>query len=53
MTWLEDFIFNYQEEHGVVHGNIKCRKLLVHVHTDNSFIVKLADPGLVSYTQAE
>ncbi|XP_034935206.1 tyrosine-protein kinase hopscotch [Chelonus insularis] len=41
------------EENGVVHGNIRCRKLLVHAHTDNSFIVKLADPGLFSYTQAD
>ncbi|XP_012288894.1 tyrosine-protein kinase hopscotch [Orussus abietinus] len=41
------------EESGVVHGNIRCRKLLVHGHTDNSFVVKLADPGLFSYTQAD
>ncbi|OXU22374.1 hypothetical protein TSAR_007732, partial [Trichomalopsis sarcophagae] len=41
------------EENGVVHGNIRCRKLLVHAHTDNSFIVKLADPGIFSYKPAD
>ncbi|XP_015589166.1 tyrosine-protein kinase hopscotch isoform X2 [Cephus cinctus] len=41
------------EENGVVHGNIRCRKLLVHAHTANSFVVKLTDPGLFSYTQAD
>ncbi|XP_043290064.1 tyrosine-protein kinase JAK2 isoform X2 [Venturia canescens] len=41
------------EESGVVHGNIRCRKLLVHAHTANSFTVKLADPGLFSYTNAD
>ncbi|XP_015116546.1 tyrosine-protein kinase hopscotch [Diachasma alloeum] len=43
----------YLEESGVVHGNIRCRKLLVHAHTENSFIVKLADPGMYSYTSAD
>jgi Janus kinase 2 len=42
-----------QEENGVVHGNIRCRKLLVHAHTDNSFIIKLADSGIFSYKPAE
>ncbi|XP_046425755.1 tyrosine-protein kinase hopscotch isoform X1 [Neodiprion fabricii] len=41
------------EENGVVHGNIRCRKLLVHTHNANSLVVKLADPGLFSYTQAD
>lgn len=41
------------EEHGVVHGNIRCRKLLVHAHTSDAFIVKLADPGIFSYKPAE
>ena len=41
------------EEHGFVHGNIRCRKLLVNSHTDNSFIVKLCDPGIFSYKPAE
>ncbi|XP_012263583.2 tyrosine-protein kinase hopscotch [Athalia rosae] len=41
------------EENGVVHGNIRCRKLLVHRHNENSLLVKLADPGIFSYTQAD
>ncbi|XP_076296086.1 tyrosine-protein kinase hopscotch isoform X3 [Lasioglossum baleicum] len=41
------------EENGVVHGNIRCNKLLVHAHTSNSFVVKLADPGLFSYTKTD
>ncbi|KAJ8678849.1 hypothetical protein QAD02_014636 [Eretmocerus hayati] len=41
------------EENSVIHGNIRCRKLLVHAHTDNSFIVKLADPGVFNYTPAD
>ncbi|XP_034184944.2 tyrosine-protein kinase hopscotch isoform X1 [Osmia lignaria lignaria] len=41
------------EENGVVHGNIKCNKLLVHAHTNNSFVVKLADPGLFVYKETD
>ncbi|KAK0091600.1 hypothetical protein PV326_002968, partial [Microctonus aethiopoides] len=41
------------EEHGVVHGNIRCRKLLVHIHKNDKFIVKLTDPGLFNYTQSD
>ncbi|XP_076165135.1 tyrosine-protein kinase hopscotch isoform X1 [Ptiloglossa arizonensis] len=41
------------EENGVVHGNIRCNKLLVHAHTNNSFVVKLADPGLFVYTDTD
>ncbi|XP_014296943.1 tyrosine-protein kinase hopscotch [Microplitis demolitor] len=41
------------EENGFVHGNIRCRKLLVYSHTDTSFIIKLADPGLFTYTQSD
>ncbi|XP_033329190.1 tyrosine-protein kinase hopscotch isoform X1 [Megalopta genalis] len=41
------------EENGVVHGNIRCNKLLVHAHTNNSFVVKLADPGLFTYTETD
>ncbi|XP_015172181.1 PREDICTED: tyrosine-protein kinase hopscotch isoform X2 [Polistes dominula] len=41
------------EENGVVHGNIRCKKLLVHAHTANSFIVKLTDPGLFTYTDKD
>ncbi|CAK9807573.1 Tyrosine-protein kinase hopscotch [Anthophora plagiata] len=41
------------EENGVVHGNIRCNKLLVHAHTNNSFIVKLADPGIFMYSETD
>ncbi|OAD58872.1 Tyrosine-protein kinase hopscotch [Eufriesea mexicana] len=41
------------EENGVVHGNIRCNKLLVHAHTNNSFVVKLADPGIFVYTETD
>lgn len=41
------------EENGVVHGNIRCNKLLVHAHTNNSFVVKLADPGIFVYTEMD
>ncbi|XP_076665720.1 tyrosine-protein kinase hopscotch isoform X1 [Andrena cerasifolii] len=41
------------EENGVVHGNIRCNKLLVHAHTNNSFVVKLADPGLFVYKETD
>lgn len=36
----------FQEENGIVHGKIRCRKLLVVSHDDNSFIVRLSDPGI-------
>ncbi|KAF3422404.1 hypothetical protein E2986_02653 [Frieseomelitta varia] len=41
------------EENGIVHGNIRCNKLLVHAHTTNSFVVKLADPGIFVYTETD
>ncbi|XP_014205005.1 tyrosine-protein kinase hopscotch [Copidosoma floridanum] len=43
----------YLENHNFVHGNIRCRKLMVQEHTDNSFQVKLADPGIFSYKPAD
>ncbi|KDR06554.1 Tyrosine-protein kinase hopscotch [Zootermopsis nevadensis] len=39
------------EDQGVIHGNIRCRKLLVAAHDDNTFLVRLADPGLHLYTE--
>nr|CAI5847140.1 unnamed protein product [Callosobruchus analis] len=33
-------------ENNIVHGKIRCRKLLVSLHDENSFTVKLADPGI-------
>ncbi|XP_034246604.1 tyrosine-protein kinase hopscotch [Thrips palmi] len=38
------------EEHGIVHGNIRCKNLLLATHDAQSFSVKLADPGLPVYT---
>lgn len=47
-------MFIFQAENGIVHGNIRCRKLLVYEHTANSFIVKLTDPGIHGqYTSKE
>lgn len=37
----------------MVHGRIRCKKLLVHAHTNNSFIVKLSDPGVFTYRETE
>ncbi|XP_044747142.1 tyrosine-protein kinase hopscotch [Coccinella septempunctata] len=36
----------YLSERRIVHGNIRCRKLMVHSHDTNAFIVKLMDPGI-------
>ena len=38
-----------QSERGEVHGNIRCRNVLVFRHERRSFLVKLADVGLVHY----
>lgn len=38
------------EEHGIVHGNIRCKNLLLATHDTQNFSVKLADPGLPVYT---
>ncbi|XP_046997738.1 tyrosine-protein kinase hopscotch [Schistocerca americana] len=43
----------YLEERGVAHGNIRCWKLLVHTHNENTFLVKLADPGLFEYSSSD
>ncbi|KAF5272860.1 hypothetical protein FQR65_LT00456 [Abscondita terminalis] len=44
----------YLEENGLVHGNIRCRKLIVSYHQENSFAVKLSDPGVIrSYASTE
>ncbi|KAF5274388.1 hypothetical protein FQA39_LY07268 [Lamprigera yunnana] len=34
------------QENFIVHGNIRCRKLLVSCHEENAFTVKLGDPGI-------
>ncbi|XP_031329480.1 tyrosine-protein kinase hopscotch [Photinus pyralis] len=42
------------EEHGIVHGNIRCRRILVSCHEENKFTVKLGDPGIFhSYASKE
>ncbi|XP_069675687.1 tyrosine-protein kinase hopscotch [Periplaneta americana] len=41
------------EDQGVIHGNIRCRKLLVAAHDDNTFLVRLADPGLHSFNSSD
>ncbi|XP_065205538.1 tyrosine-protein kinase hopscotch [Planococcus citri] len=52
-TYLANALW-YLEEAGFVHGNIRCRKVLVSSHTENSFAVKLSDPGLhENYTDAD
>ncbi|XP_046399545.1 tyrosine-protein kinase JAK2 [Ischnura elegans] len=38
------------EEQGFVHGNIRCRKIMVCAHDDRAFKVKLSDPGLHEYS---
>ncbi|CAG9828556.1 unnamed protein product [Diabrotica balteata] len=41
-------------ENNIVHGRIRCRKIMVSVHDENSFIVKLTDPGIhTEYTPSE
>ncbi|CAH1999123.1 unnamed protein product [Acanthoscelides obtectus] len=41
-------------ENNIVHGRIRCRKLLVSLHDENSFTVKLADPGIhTEYVSSE
>lgn len=40
------------EENRVVHGKIRCAGVFVHIHIKKvSFIVKLGDPGLFTYTE--
>ncbi|KAJ2948409.1 hypothetical protein O0L34_g7648 [Tuta absoluta] len=36
-------------EAGVVHGYIRCRRLLVHAHDDDRIVVKLSGPALSQY----
>ncbi|CAH1103307.1 unnamed protein product [Psylliodes chrysocephalus] len=41
-------------ENRIIHGNIRCRKLMVASHDDNSFTVKLTDPGIhTEYASSE
>ncbi|XP_054715541.1 tyrosine-protein kinase JAK2-like [Uloborus diversus] len=43
----------YLEENQLCHGKIRCHNILVASHTDNSFKVKLTDPGIILYTDAD
>lgn len=45
--------YYFQEEVQSVHGKIRCHNILVASHTDNSFKVKLADPGVIVYSDVE
>lgn len=40
----------YLEEKRIVHGNIRCKNLLLATHDDQAFSIKLADPGIPVYT---
>lgn len=41
----------YLNVEDIHHNNIRCHNILVAEHTDQSFKVKLSDPGLVRYDQ--
>ncbi|XP_067143590.1 tyrosine-protein kinase JAK2-like [Centruroides vittatus] len=43
----------YLEEQQCCHGKIRCHNILVSQHSDNSFKVKLADPGIVVYNDED
>lgn len=43
----------FLEDHRIVHGNIRCHNVLVYEHTDSDFVVKLADPSIVEYSEGE
>ncbi|XP_051167397.1 tyrosine-protein kinase hopscotch [Leptopilina boulardi] len=47
-TSLANAVFHLEEK-DIIHGNLRCRKLLVYQHTDKNFIVKLSDPGIFRY----
>lgn len=38
-----------QAENDIIHGKIRCRKILVACHDEKNFNVKLSDPGV--YTE--
>ncbi|KAF8794893.1 Tyrosine-protein kinase JAK2 like protein [Argiope bruennichi] len=43
----------YLDEQRMVHGNIRCHNILVSSHGESCFKVKLADPGIITYTDAD
>ncbi|XP_071446998.1 tyrosine-protein kinase hopscotch [Hetaerina americana] len=48
-TYLASGLWHLEEQ-GVVHGNIRCRKIMVCAHDETVFKVQLGDPGLHEYT---
>lgn len=51
-TYLASALWHL-EECGIVHGSIRCRKLLVSAHNENTCLIKLCDPGLHKYNNDE
>ncbi|CAL8096712.1 unnamed protein product [Orchesella dallaii] len=43
----------FLEDHGIVHGNIRCHNILVSEHSDTAFNVKLADPSITDHSSHE
>lgn len=43
----------YLNQEGVQHNNIRCHNILVAEHTDQTFKVKLGDPGMVRCTEKD
>nr|ANA91281.1 Jak [Penaeus japonicus] len=43
----------YLNQEGIQHSNIRCHNILVAEHTDQTFKVKLGDPGVVRYTEKD
>nr|XP_018902060.1 PREDICTED: tyrosine-protein kinase hopscotch [Bemisia tabaci] len=43
-TYLATALWHLEEK-GIVHGKIRCHKLLVASHTSQSFVIRLSDPG--------
>ncbi|KAG7169408.1 Tyrosine-protein kinase hopscotch-like [Homarus americanus] len=43
----------YLNVEGICHNNIRCHNIFVIEHTDQTFKVKLGDPGLVRYDQRD
>ncbi|XP_050296167.1 tyrosine-protein kinase hopscotch-like isoform X2 [Anthonomus grandis grandis] len=51
---LAKALWDINEQNGIIHGRIRCRKLLVYCHDENRFRVKLSDPGIhTKYKESE
>ncbi|XP_066903761.1 tyrosine-protein kinase hopscotch isoform X2 [Halyomorpha halys] len=44
-TYIASALWHMEGE-GIVHGYLRCHKILVTAHTENTFSVKVADPGI-------